>query len=662
MVYFSPTDNDTYQAQYQWVVNDRNLLSAKYLGFRTEQNPTIPNTNGHPGYINWWKFTGGQSIGLNGDFPYVEAQKSRRTTLQADFTHYAAKFLGEHEVKFGVQHTAAHGDWMGGYFHGYANFAYPYMYQINTEAKDFWWNGPESWQWGTDDNPVTPWYNLKTYRNPWLTVRQSGSTGLFVDDTWSLNHRLTFDVGLRYDRMTAKYGEGKVFEIPQTPEEISNPRVLRTREGSDNIYDFRTWSPRLGFAYALTDDMKTVVRAHVGRYYAPLGVESLRRFGPDMEPATTEHWRYLLRLSEVDLNHNGKVDFNEVRPGTRLLHGRTPDVLVSRTTTDPSWALEVADGTGSPYTDQFHISLQRQVATNTSVEVGYIVKQTNDLLALKPYNTETGQYWNWVARPFETWTGYQTQVWEVERLDYNGDGKFDIEDARFILDNNGWRAVNMDEFAGEKANRLFHGLQLVLNRRYANRWQGLAAINWNKSDGIAPRPVDQNWYIDGPLVMDTPFGSTPNHFQNNLEGPLPMTPEWMVKVSGSYTIPVIETDFGLRWRYDSGRPFFPVQELPTFATWMTDLQPGILLGTGWHGFMVADDPTKPDWTPATSVFDLSLSKRFTISNYGLSISLDILNALNESAPNRVGFHEADYGRIYGLVQPRTARLGAKIEF
>jgi hypothetical protein len=95
---------------------------------------------------------------------------------------------------------------------------------------------------------------------------------------------------------------------------------------------------------------------------------------------------------------------------------------------------------------------------------------------------------------------------------------------------------------------------------------------------------------------------------------------------------------------------------------MTDLQPGILLGTGWHGFMVADDPTKPDWTPATSVFDLSLSKRFTISNYGLSISLDILNALNESAPNRVGFHEADYGRIYGLVQPRTARLGAKIEF
>ena len=60
---------------------------------------------------------------------------------------------------------------------------------------------------------------------------------------------------------------------------------------------------------------------------------------------------------------------------------------------------------------------------------------------------------------------------------------------------------------------------------------------------------------DGPLVMDTPFGSTMNHFQNNLEGPLPMTPEWMIKVAGSYTIPRIETDFGLRYRYDSGRAF-----------------------------------------------------------------------------------------------------------
>jgi outer membrane receptor protein involved in Fe transport len=672
MIYFSPTDNSTIQGQYQWVVNDRNLVSAKYLGFKTEQNPTIPATQGHPGFINWWKYTGGQSIGLNGDFPYVEAQKSKRNTIQADFTHYAAKFMGEHELKFGVQSTRSNGDWMGGYFQGYANFAYPYPYDISLMAKDWWWNGPETWQWGTDENPAVPFYNLKTFRNPWLTVRQADSTGAFIDDTWTLNDRLSFDIGLRYDRMTAKYGEGAVYEMPDSPDDISNPTLLRRRAGSDNIYDFKTWSPRLGFAWTITEDRRTVLRAHAGRYYAPLGVESLRRFGPDMQAATQEHYRYFLKLSEVDLNHNGKLDPAEIRPATRLLQGRTPDVLVSRSTSNPTWALEVADGTTSPYTDQFHVSVQRALGSNMSVEFGYIMKQTKDLLAFRPYNRATGEYWNWVSMPFEAWTGYDTRIWEIERKDWTGgqvngvwtppDGKFDVNDARYVLAHQGTRAVNMSDFAGESADRTYHGLQLVLTRRYANRWQGLAAVNWNRSDGIASRALDQNWYIDGPLVMDTPFGTTMNHFQNNTEGPLPMTPELMIKMSGSYTIPRIETDFGLRWRFDTGRPFFAVQGVNEFATWMSDLQPGVLQGGGWHAFMVAADPQDPDWTPNTSIFDLSLSKRFDLRGYGLSVSMDVLNAFNENSPNRVGFHQEDYGRVYGLVTPRTVRLGAKIAF
>jgi hypothetical protein len=123
MRYDQPRDNDTLQFQYQWVVTDRDLTSFKYLGFKTEEHPSIPAETGSPGFINWWKFTGGQSIGLGGDFPYVEAQKSKRSTIQADYTHYAAEFLGTHEVKFGVQYTKSNGDWQGGYFHGFANFA-----------------------------------------------------------------------------------------------------------------------------------------------------------------------------------------------------------------------------------------------------------------------------------------------------------------------------------------------------------------------------------------------------------------------------------------------------------------------------------------------------------------------------------------------------------
>ena len=659
MVYNSPTTNDTFQAQYQWVISDRDLFSAKYLGFDTEQTPTIPNENGRPGFINWWKWVGGQSIGLAGDFPYVEAQKSNRQTVQVDHTHYAANFMGQHEMKFGVQYTRSEGNWQGGYFHGYANFAYPYPWDYGPAA-NWWWNGPESWQWGTDENPVFPMYNNKIHRNPWLTVRQADSAGAFFDDTWSINDRFTLNLGLRYDNMTAKYGEGAVYEMPLTPEDINNPVLLRTREGSDDIFDFKTVSPRLGIAWTLTEDRKTVFRAHVGRYYAPMGVEALRRFGPDMEPTLVETWMYLLPMSEVDLNGNGKVDFNEVRPATRLLATREPSSLLRSSVQDPSWDLEVAPGTTSPYTDQFHVSLQRQIGSNLAIEGSYIFKQTNDLIVLRPYNSATGHDWEWESQPYTTWRDYDTKVWQIALRDYDGDGVIDVNDAKFVLNNTDYRAVNMDQFDGQSVDRVYHGVQLVLSKRYSNRWQGLASVNWNASDGLAPRTVSQNWYIDGPMTMDTPFGTSMNNFQNNISGPLPMTPEWMFKVAGSYTIPVIETNFGLRYRYDSGRPIFPTASIPGFASWMSDLQPGVYLGGG--GNMVADDPDNPIWMPATSIVDLSLSKELRVSGYGANISFDVLNAFNENSPSSIGYSQGDLGRVYSLVNPRVYRVGVKLIF
>ena len=663
MSYDQGRENDTLQAQYQWIISDHNLFSAKYLGFKYEEHPSIDNTNGHPGFVNWWKWIGGQSVGVGGDFPYIENQISDRDTIQADYTHYAAQFLGEHEVKFGVQYTGSKANWLGGYFHGYSNFAYPYPYNYGP-ATSWWWNGPESWQYGTDENPVFPMDVYQHHRNPWLTVRKATSTGAFIDDTWTLNDRVTFDIGLRFDNMTAKYGEGAMYEPFDTPADINNPVKTRTRAGTDNIFDFDTWSPRLGIAWTLTEDRRTVLRAHVGRYHAPMGVETLRRIGPDMDPTFVRHLRYFLPMSLVDLDHDGMMDFNETRPATRLLAGRAPNVIVDEDEQSGSWSLEADPNLKSPYTDQFNVSLQRQIGADMAIEIGYIFKQTKDLIAFRPFNTETGAFWDWEASPYTTWTGYNTSVWQVALRDYDGDGLADGNDAQFMLDNWGLRAVNMDEFAGNKAERTYNGLQVVFNKRYSNRWQALAAVNWNESDGVAPRTVDQNWYIDGPMIMDTEFGETMNQFQNNMEGPLPMTPELMLKISGSYTIPVIETDLGLRYRYDSGRPLFAIEAVNSWASWMAPDIPdwSYLSGPCCVQYMVADDPNDPDFTPPTSIVDLAIQKEFRIRGYGISVGLDILNALNEDAPNRFGYYAGDYGRVYGLIQPRIYRGGVKFLF
>ncbi|HOC42412.1 MAG TPA: TonB-dependent receptor [Thermoanaerobaculales bacterium] len=666
MYYDSPVENTTWQFDYQWVISDTNLLGLKYLGFDTDQSPTTPSLVGHPGYINWWKWIGGRAVGTNGDFPYIEAQKSKRDTLQADFTHYAEDWAGSHEIKFGAQYTTANGDWYGGYFQNQANFAYPYGWGYTREyMNNAWWSC--DYTWCIAPNDTVAFYNRVYTRHPWLNVRESDSLGFFVDDQWVVSDRVTLNLGLRYDNMTADYGEGKIYEYFDNPSDADNPVEMRSTAAYD-VYDFTTWSPRIGVAWDITGDDRTVLRAHAGRYYAPLSVEALRRMGPDMGTYQQDTYYYWFPYEDVDQNGNNWIDPNEVVWATGQLYGMEPAYLQQSQTLDASWRLTVADGTSSPYTDQFNVSLQHQLGKDVAIELSYIYKLTTDFLILEPYNLETGEAFQWESRPYTTWTGYDTEVWSIVVEDFNNDGVIDGTDALYPANNDtrGWRANNLSEWNGQDVDRTYQGLQLVLNKRYSNRWQGSFAINYTDTDGFYPRVVDQNWYIDGPLTMDTPFGSSPNHFQNNLSGPALMTPEIMAKVAGSYTIPVIETDLGVRLRYDSGRAIFPIESYgPFYASWMGAYDPNaVLVGTGWHNFMVADDPEDPDWMPATMILDLSLQKRFGLGDWGggLTIALDGLNILNEDAPNRVGFAASDYGQVGSIVMPQIFRLGVKLDF
>jgi outer membrane receptor protein involved in Fe transport len=665
MVYHTPADNTTIQAEYQWVASDTSLLGFKYLGFKTEQSPYIDEVFGTPGYINWWKWIGGRAVGTGGDFPYVEAQKSKRDTLQADFTHYADNWAGQHEIKFGVQYTTANGDWLGGYFQNAANFAYPYGWGYSREyMNNAWWSCDLTWCVAPDDTVAMQVY--KDIRNPWLNVRESNSIGGFIDDQWEVSDRVTVNIGLRYDNMTADYGEGAVYEFFDEPSDSNNPTVLRKTQGFD-VYDFKTWSPRLGIAWTLTSDGKTVLRSHIGRYYSPLSVEALRRHGPDMGDQFRENWIYWFTYDEVDQNSNNHIDPDEVVWATDQLRLREPAYLWSASSQTASWRLEVEDGTTSPYTDQFNISIQRQLGRDLAIEASYIYKKTNDFLILSPYNLESGEYYEYESRPYTSpQNGYQTTLWGVVIEDFNGDGVVDFHDANYpgSNDTRGWRARNAPDFDGKTPDRVYQGIQVVLTKRFSSRWQGNFAINYTNTDGFYPRPVNQNWYIDGPLTMDTPFGSTPNHFENNLSGPALMTPEWMAKLAGSYTIPVIETDFGFRVRYDGGRPIFEIdQNLGPFYGGNDVWDPSMLVSPGWHERMVVQDPDDPTWMPATTIFDLNLRKRFGVGKgMGITASIDALNAFNENTASAVGYTGADYGQVNSIVRPRIYRLGLKFDF
>ncbi len=653
MTYGVASKNDTVSGQWQWLPSSTTIFTGKYLGFWTNDTPHVPSdAPDHPGYINWWKWA---SYGINGAFPYIEGWHSNRQTIQADVSHYAENFLGEHDIKFGAQFTKGRSNSLGGYFQNYANFLYPYRWTQNVNYMQSWYG---------DTGLI--FYNLHDAVNPFLTVGTSDSLAFFFDDQWNPTKRLTVNLGLRFDRMTAKYGHGFEYAPLTAPTDIANPTVLRIRDASENIFDFKTWSPRLGLTYQLTKDAKTIARVSYGRYYLPITVEYLRRYGPDA-PLVTRTWQwYNVPWDQADLNDDGYIDTVETRAAARVVGSLTP---YNTTLDEPadrfSWKLNTDPNLKDQFTDQFTVSLEREVIKNLSVSGTFIYKHSADLFANIPVlrngvpglGLSAGDYWPYDRVPFTTLEGQVVSLYSIKWLDYNQDGKIDNADIHWISNNSDYRVENMSPFDGVKPKRDFQGYQLVFNKHYSNRWQMLGSFLYTHSAGMANRIYSQSMNFEGPMVTDNNWMSTLNYTINNMTGPLPFTPKFEFKLSGSYSIPGIDVDLGARFRMHTGRPVWRLEEIPVRSEWGGSADS--IIGGG-VGTIVSS--TSPLYLPTQSILDFRLEKAVRIARYGaVHIVLDVFNLFNSNTPNDLDY-QWEFGKVGGILDPRTFRLSFLYQF
>jgi hypothetical protein len=373
--------------------------------------------------------------------------------------------------------------------------------------------------------------------------------------------RLTINLGLRYDNMRAKYGEGKVYQNASTPDAINDPPPeIRTRQGTDNIFNFNNIAPRIGLTYALTKDMKTVVRASFGRYFLPISVEYLRRFGPDMEGALYQYIFYNVPFNLVDLNGNNLVDPDDDQ---RRSLPHDPEVQVARR--PPSWWAETEDvdypgSSTSPTTSKpvYRPDHAERKRSSSAIfrERTYINKNTHNLLVNWPLNRETGEPFEYLRVPYKTAYGRTVDLYDVVLKDYNGDGVANAADIGWIGSHIDREVRNIGEIDGVKPRRLYQGLQFLLNKRYSNRWQALASVLFSKSNGMAARTIRQDFNFEGPMVMDTNWVAGLNELIGAMEGPL-SSPRSM---RSSFPAPIASWHRdrpGFRHRYNPGRPIWP---------------------------------------------------------------------------------------------------------
>ena len=204
------------------------------------------------------------------------------------------------------------------------------------------------------------------FSNNTITDWRSYSTSGFVQDNWSVSQDLTINLGLRYevyvrpydtqDRMAAfdietqkQIYPGSVPNLPGVPagslvaESLGYPRSLQFPTTWNN------WAPRVGFAWRMLGDQKTVLRGGFGIFYNWLVIDSATglALGPPWVPS-------------IGIACNPDV----------------PCVTLERpfsTTVVPTFSSNLGSKTNrTPYTQQYSLGIQRELSPTLSLEVGYV--------------------------------------------------------------------------------------------------------------------------------------------------------------------------------------------------------------------------------------------------------------------------------------------------
>jgi hypothetical protein len=234
-------------------------------------------------------------------------------------------------------------------------------------------------------NDLRPFYGRNKY------------IGLYGQDTWRITSKLTLNYGLRWDRIEPWYekynnnitfipGEQSVV-FPGAPTGIvypGDPGVSRTLAPPGN----KDFAPRIGLAYS--PDAKTSVRAGYGVYYAAIQGETLGLISdnapygftytspapplfqtPFIDAATgnVEGQRFPAQLAPLNVSASHpdpNIDFSQFEPISTIPGYKTTNKI--------------------PYTEQYMVSLQRQIRNNTLLTLSYVGNQAHRLLVLEEAN------------------------------------------------------------------------------------------------------------------------------------------------------------------------------------------------------------------------------------------------------------------------------------
>src|SRR4051812_41315566 len=358
--------------------------------------------------------TGQTNLGTATDYPRTNPLENR--FQYADTLTWT---LGRHTLKLGGDITRTE-DYTNLLFNRTGTYTFPNWTAL---ALDFSGNTTGAKDWSTF---------TQTIGNPEVDLYITDFSG-FVQDQMKATSRLTLNVGLRYDYS----------KLPQPT--LTNPDYPAT--GRIPTYN-KEIAPRVGFAYSLDAQAKTVIRAGYGIFHGryPGGLLNSFILGNGLYQKSIS-----LNSSNTSDKANGPV-FPNVLPNTGAFNPPAGSVSLNMAASD----FRV------PYTQQADIAIERQLTRTFSFTASYIWSRGLHLTSVQDINI--GAPVSSITYRINDASGNQTGSYTTPI--YVRQNRVDPRYARLnIIDSS--------------LNSWYNGLALQLNKRLSHSFTGSVSYTWS---------------------------------------------------------------------------------------------------------------------------------------------------------------------------------------
>ncbi len=543
-------------------------------------------------YAGWWGYyyldpkvnapvfldgSTGQYSGGGGSYYYADRTRNQ---LNASISHYAEAF-GKHDLKFGfeIERSTVRNQY------GFPSDIYYYDYTA-----------------------YYPKGQYLAYSYAYDTDVKSQRDSIYAQDSWKPTERLTINAGVRVDFMRG------------------NSTVLDKK-----VYSATGWAPRLGFAFDLTGNGKTVLKGFYGQYYEGLYADTYYAAVPGVSDFVT----YAFDPAGEKCGPAGNC-FTEIDRSPSPVYGVDPDIK-------------------HPRVDEITAGIERELFKDVRLSVTGIWRQDKNIQASVYPDAR------WTLDSVTTSTAGNDSSLQGKTIPvYQWANRADSENNVLLTNPDGFRYLdpNGQSLGAASTERKYKGLMLVLDKRFSHRWQGRVSYVYSKSEGV----LNNN---GAPTYGASSFYETPTNALVNTYGPLTNDRPHELKVFGTWQIPTIEVALSTYFNYLSGRTYTPFQRFGSSAI-------NYPVSAGRQPFL---EPRGQRRLDSESYLDLRVEKIFNLGSgtNRLSVYADFQNILNEGTvqaknarwPNVAiaGYDDPiDFEAPQAVVAPRRMLLGARWSF